>query len=138
MSVLPTKLDGVVSHSADLRELCIRDAIEFDRPAMPLAKSAGTVAAKVIFRVVSHMAVIPRDAHQPFFSHVVDLCRQILCHWIRLTRDYLERLTALGVFGYYRELTRQVGGNVQEDFADLGIRLLDQNRHPVVSSFPQG
>ena len=64
MSILPVRLDGIISDCGNCNQFGIGDLDESTFRAVPLANRAGTIAAQITLRVIAHVAIVPRDAHE--------------------------------------------------------------------------
>jgi hypothetical protein len=77
MTVVPAQLDRVIADPADFLQ---RRARNFDKAplgAMPLAKRARTIPTQVRLRILTHVAIVPRDAHDAARLEMVDLRRNV-------------------------------------------------------------
>jgi len=73
MSIVPVKLDGVISDRGDSNQSRIRNLDESSFRAMALANRTWTIAAKITLRILADMVVIPGDAHYVARLDVINL-----------------------------------------------------------------
>ena len=76
MSILPIKLDGVISDGGDSNQSGIRNLDEPSFRAMPLANRTRAIAAEIRLWILADMAIIPGDAHYVARLNVINLSRK--------------------------------------------------------------
>lgn len=73
VTILPSKLDGIVTNGMNLLEFHAGDGIELYSRAMPLTKGAVTITAQILLVVLSDMAVAPTNTDPSLRLHMINL-----------------------------------------------------------------
>jgi hypothetical protein len=80
VTVLPEQFNGVVADSTNPGEDRSGHGDEPALRAMALAHRARAIAAQIFLFVVTHMAIVPSDAHRAARFNMVDLGWKCGCH----------------------------------------------------------
>jgi hypothetical protein len=77
VAIVPPEFDGIVTDAADLLQPGVGNGNEIYLRPVPLAQCARAVPTKIGLRIVSDVAIIPRDSDESISFNMINFSRPV-------------------------------------------------------------